>query len=128
MARLMIAEQDRDCRSMMAELLSEEGYSVTVTDSAADALSGILKKGAQVVLLGSEFDDLVAAELIPLLKQCNRDVTIILVSNDESQPAIRKIRTEGIFYHALKPTKREDTDEIRQAVRCAFQNISHHVH
>ena len=128
MARLMIAEQDRDCRSMMAELLSEEGYSVTVTDSAADALSGILKKGAQVVLLGSEFDDLAAAELIPLLKQCNRDVTIILVSNDESQPAIRKIRTEGIFYHALKPTKREDTDEIRQAVRCAFQNISHHVH
>ena len=128
MSRLMIAEQDRDCRSMMAELLSEEGYSVTVTDSAADALSGILKKGAQVVLLGSEFDDVAAAELIPLLKQCNREVTIILVSNDESQPDIRKIRTEGIFYHALKPTKLEDTDEIRQAVRCAFKNISQHVH
>ena len=128
MSRLMIAEQDRDCRSMMAELLSGEGYSVTVTDSAADALSGILKKGAQVVLLGSEFDDLAAAELIPLLKQCNREVTIILVSNDESQPDIRKIRAEGIFYHALKPTKPEDSDEIRQAVRCAFQNISHHVH
>ena len=128
MSRLMIAEQDRDCRSMMAELLSEEGYSVTVTDSTADALSGILKKGAQVVLLGSEFDDVAAAELIPLLKQCNREVTIILVSNDESQPDIRRIRTEGIFYHALKPTKLEDTDEIRQAVRCAFQNISQHVH
>ena len=128
MSRLMIAEQDRDCRSMMAELLSGEGYSVTVTDSAADALSGILKKGAQVVLLGSEFDDLAAAELIPLLKQCSREVTIILVSNDESQPAIRKIRSEGIFYHALKPTKPEDSDEIRQAVRCAFQNISQHVH
>ena len=51
-------------------------------------LERILKKGAQVVLLGSEFDDLAAAELIPLLKQCNREVTIILVSNDESQPAI----------------------------------------
>ena len=62
MSRLMIAEQDHDCRSMMAELLSEEGYSVTVTDSAADALSGILKKGAQVVLL-----DVAAAELIPRL-------------------------------------------------------------
>jgi CheY-like chemotaxis protein len=33
----MIAEQDRKCRTMMAELMSEEGYSVTVTNSAADA-------------------------------------------------------------------------------------------
>jgi response regulator of citrate/malate metabolism len=71
---------------------------------------------------------LAAAELIPLLKQCNRNVTIILVSNEESPPAIRKIRNEGIFYHALKPVKPEDTEEIRQAVKCAFENISHHVH
>jgi DNA-binding NtrC family response regulator len=124
----MIAEQDRDCRSMMADLLSEEGYSVTVTDSAADALSGILKNSAQVVLLGSEFDDLAATELIPLLKQCNRNLTIILVSNEESQPVIRKIRAEGIFYHALKPAKPEDTEEIRQAVKCAFENVTHHTH
>ena len=128
MARLMIAEQDGACRSMMAEMLSEEGYSVTVTDSAADALSGILKKGTQVVLLGSEFDDLAAAELIPLLKQCNRNLTIILMSNEESQPVIRRIRAEGIFYHALKPAKMEDTDEIRQAVRCAFENVSEYTH
>ena len=128
MARLMIAEQDRNCRTMMAELMSEEGYSVTVTASAADALSGVLKKSAQVILLGNDFDDLAAAELIPLLKQCNRNLTIILVSNEESQPTIRKIRKEGIFYHALKPAKPEDTEEIRQAVKCAFENISHHVH
>jgi len=128
MAKLMIAEQDQTCRAMMAEFLSKEGYSVTVTDSAADALSTILKKGAQVVLLGSEFDHLAATELIPLLKQCNRDLTIILVSNQESSPAIRKIRCEGIFYHALKPAIREDTDEIRQAVKCAFENISQHMH
>ena len=128
MSGLMIAEQDRSCRNMMAELLSEEGYSVTITDSAADALSGILKKSAQVVLLGSEFDDLAATELIPLLKQCNRNLTIILVSNGESTQAMRKIRDAGIFYHALKPAKREDTDEIRQAVKCAFENVSNYVH
>jgi DNA-binding NtrC family response regulator len=124
----MIAEQDRNCRTMMAELMSEEGYSVTVTNSAADALNGVLKNSAQVILLGNDFDDLAAAELIPLLKQCNRNLTIILVSNEESQPTIRKIRNEGIFYHALKPAKPEDTEEIRQAVKCAFENISHHIH
>jgi DNA-binding NtrC family response regulator len=128
MSRLMIAEQDRSCRNMMAELLSEEGYSVTITDSAADALSGILKKSAQVVLLGSEFDDLAATELIPLLKQCNRNLTIILVSNGESPPAMRNIRDAGIFYHALKPANPEDAKEIRDVVKCAFENIAYHVH
>ena len=128
MSGLMIAEQDPGCRTMMAKLMSEEGYSVTVTDSAADALSGILKRSAQVVLLGSQFDDLAATELIPLLKQCNRNLTIILVSDEESQPVIRKIRAEGIFYHALKPAKPEDSEEIRQVVRCAFNNLPSSVH
>ena len=38
MSGLVIAEQDPDCRTMMAELMSKEWYSVTVIDSAADAL------------------------------------------------------------------------------------------
>jgi DNA-binding NtrC family response regulator len=128
MSELMIAEQDRGCRKIMADLLRDQGYRVTVTDSAADALKGILRKDAQVVLLGSEFDNLAAADLIPLLKQCNRDLTIILVSDEVSLPMIRRVRSEGIYYHALKPTKPEDAEEIRQAVRCAFDNIAHNVH
>ena len=128
MSELMIAEQDRGCRTMMADLLRNQGYRVTVTDSAADTLTGILRTGAQVVLLGSKFDDLAAADLIPLLKQCNRDLTIILVSDEVPLPMIRKVRSEGIFYHALKTIRPEDAEEIRQAVQCAFDNIAHNVY
>ena len=72
MRGLLIADKDLDCRKQMAELFIEAGYNVIVTNSAANALDGILKNTAQVVLLGSEFDELTAADLIPLLKQCNR--------------------------------------------------------
>jgi len=123
MLGLLIADQDVDCRKQMAELFIEAGYNVIVTNSAANALDGILKKTAQVVLLGSEFDELTAADLIPLLKQCNRNLTIILVAADASLPLIRKLRNEGIFYHALKPVNGEDKEEIRQAVKCAFENL-----
>jgi len=126
MLGLLIADQDVDCRKQMADLFIEAGYNVIVTNSAANALYGILKKTAQVVLLGSEFDELTAADLIPLLKQCNRDLTIILVTGDASLPLIRKLRNEGIFYHALRPVNREDKDEIRQAVKCAFDNLRGH--
>ncbi len=119
----LIADKDMESRKQMADLFIEAGYNVIVTNSVANALDGILKKTAQVVLLSSEFDELAAADLIPLLKQCNRDLTIILVAADTSLPLIRKLRSEGIFYHALKPVNGEDREEIRQAVKCAFENL-----
>jgi DNA-binding NtrC family response regulator len=124
MLGLLIADEDIDCRKQMAELFIEAGYDVIVTTSAANALHGILKNTAQVVLLGSGFDDLTAADMIPLLKRCNRKLSIILVATDASLPLIRKLRSEGIFYHALKPVSGEDREEIRQVVECAFQRCN----
>ncbi len=123
MLGLLIADEDLDCRKQMAEFFIEAGYNVIVTNSAANALYGILKKTAQVVLLGTKFDELTAAEIIPLLKQCNRNLTIILVAANPSLPLIRKLRNEGIFYHALKPVNAEDREELRQAVQCAFESL-----
>ena len=123
MQGLLIVDEDMDCRKQMASMFIELGYNVIVTNSVESALSGILKKTAQVVLLGTKFDELSAAELIPLLKQCNRKVTIILIAADTSLPLTRKLRSEGIFYHALKPVNAEDRQEILQAVQCAFESV-----
>ena len=119
---ILIADENRESRKVMAELCIEAGYNVTVTTTAAGVLNGILKKTGRVILLGSSFDELAAVELIPLLKKCCRNLTIILVSNEASLPVIRKLRNEGIFYHLLKPVLPEDREELRQVVACALQN------
>ena len=124
MQRLLIAEQDGEFRKRMATLFIEAGYHVTVTDSVANALHDVLKRTAQVVILSSEFDEVRAADLIPLFKKCNRDLSVILVTGELSLPLIRRLRKEGIFYHALQPAKPEDGEEIRQAVRCAFEHLN----
>lgn len=124
MLGLLIADGDLDSRQQMAHLFIEEGYNVTVTNSAAHALYGILKKTVQVVLLSSEFDELTAFDVIPLLKKCNPDLTIILIADRVPLALIRKARREGIFYHALKPARPEDREEIRQVVQCAFENAA----
>jgi len=125
MQGLLIADEDIDSRKQMADLFIEAGYNVIVTNSAANALYGILKRTAQVILISSEFDELMASELIPILKKCNRNLTVILVANDLSLPINRKLRREGIFYHALKPARPEDREEIKQVVECAFENLAH---
>lgn len=123
MQGVIIADDNLDSRKLMADLFIEAGYDVTVTSSAATVLHGILKKSAQVVLIGNEFDEVAATDLIPLLKKCNRELTIIFVSSDASLSLIRKLRNEGIFYHALPPLEHTGKQELKQAVKCAFESI-----
>jgi len=118
---ILIADDDLTARKQMAEQLMREGYQVTVTNSVAGAIYGAVKKTAQVVLLSKSFDELAATELIPILKQCNRHLKIILVASELPLSLIRKARNEGIFYHALKTGEPEDQEELKQAVRCAFE-------
>ena len=121
MNRILIAEEHPESRKVMADLCMEAGYNATVTTTTAAVLQGILKKTAQVILLGNSFDELTATDLIPLFKKCCRNLTIILVSNEASLPVIRKMRNEGIFYHLLRPVLPEDREELKQVINCALQ-------
>jgi DNA-binding NtrC family response regulator len=123
---LLIADEDLTSRKQMAELFIAAGYEVTVPTSLAGALVGILKKTVKVVLLSTRFDELLATDLIPLLKQANRDLTIILVASELPLALLRKARHAGIFYHALKPEQAEDAEELRTAVKCAFEKGQTH--
>lgn len=123
MRLLLIADKDVQTRQQMAELFGETEYQVVTPDSVDAVLADVLKRDVGVILLGSEFDDVPAGDLIPILKKCKRDLTIILVANEQSLPLLRKFRREGIFYHALRPNAPEDREELLQAVQCAFQRL-----
>lgn len=119
---LLITNKDQAIREQVAGLFRQDGYQVTAADSVVNALEGILDKSIQVVLLGGVFDEQQIAKFVPLLKKCNRNLSIILVSDEMPLELLRRIRKEGIFYHALRPVEDESWDEIRQAVSCAFEN------
>lgn len=122
MQGLLIANEDRDARNRLAELFNGDDIQVETTDSVYSGLEGILNKTTQVVVLGGDFDETHVAKLVPLLKKCNRFLSIILISDEISINLLRRIRKEGIFYHALKPAGDEGREEIKQAVHCAFRN------
>ncbi len=122
MQGLLIANEDRAARDQLADLFKGEGCRIETTDSVVNALEGILNKSIQVVVLGGNFDEKHVVKLVPLLKKCNRNLSIILVSDEMPINLLRSIRKEGIFYHALKPAGEEGREEIYQAVLCAFSN------
>ncbi len=124
MQLLLIADRDEETRKRIGSFFSGSEYNVIEADTVDVVLSNVLKNEARVILLGSEFDGLSAMKIIPLLKRCNQNSTIILISDEESPYLLRRFRKEGIFYHALKPVSGDDSDELRQVVQCAFHNVT----
>jgi DNA-binding NtrC family response regulator len=122
MQLVLVADRDEGTRRMIAESLRGGDFQIVEADTIDAVLRDVLKNKAQIILLGSDFDGLKAMEIIPLLKQCNRDLIIILVSNEESLALLRRLRREGIFYHALKPVSSDDQAELMQVIKCAFHN------
>ena len=119
---LLIANKNRDAQEQMASLFEGEDYHVVTADSVVNALEGIIDKSIQVVILGGIFNEQQISKFVPLLKKCNRNLSIILVSDEMPLELLRRIRKEGIFYHALRPVEGESWDEIQQVVSCAFEN------
>ena len=117
---IIIADRDAEYRKQMAEFFQKAGYAVETTDSAIHVLCSILEKQTPVLLLGNDFDKKIsAADLIHLLKKCNRHLHVIMVSDQMPLAEARQVRQEGIFYHALRPAA-GDAGEIDLAVQCAF--------
>lgn len=125
---LLIMAEDLATRKQMMELFADAGYRVTAPVSVAGAVQGVLKQTVKVVLVSIRFDELFATEMIPLLRRCKRDLAIILVAGELPLAVLRKARREGIFYHALKPEHPGDEEELRQAVRCAFDKAGRRNH
>jgi DNA-binding NtrC family response regulator len=113
---ILVADKDTAFLQEVADHLSDAGYQVETTDSAVHVISNILEKQTPVVMLGSDFDKKInLLELVGFLKKCNRHLAVILVSDEESLPIVKRTRKEGIFYYALRPV-----NEINQAVGCAL--------
>ncbi len=121
MRGLLIANKNNEARDKLADLFVNDTYQVVTTDCVANSLEAIINKEIQVVVLDGLYDEHNVAKLIPLLKKCNRNISIILVSDDMPMNLVKKIRQEGIFYHALRPTSDDHFVEIREAVLCAFR-------
>ena len=132
MLRILVADKNVDARKQIAGILIEAGYDLMVTDSAVKAMQNVLNNNVQILLLGSELEEMSSAELLPMLKKCNRKLAIILVADETPLALMRKVRKLGIFYHALRPFESEGREEIRQVVKYAMHNLSrtpgnHHI-
>ena len=82
---------------------------------------GRIRKGnIHVILMDDEIEGVRACEVVPLLKNINPKIQIIVISSEVSIGFVKRLRGAGIFYQAMKPI---DLGEIKSAVECASGKI-----
>ena len=122
--KILIADRDNAARQQLAEFFENSHYVVETTASAAYAIAKIVQKNEPIVILGDSFEEKIAsADVIALMRKCNKNLRIILVSDDSSLETLRRMREDGIFYHALKPHNQEDHEELRSVVEYAVEGF-----
>lgn len=119
--KVLIVNRDVSAQKKMAEFFTNSNFDVETTDSAAYAIAQIVRKHQPIVILGDTFEEEISAvDVIALMRRCNKNLRIILVSDDSSLETLRRIREDGIFYHALKPVNQQDNEELMSVVECAL--------
>ena len=122
--KILIADKDSKARKQLADFFENSHFEVETTASAAYAIAKIVQKHEPIVILGDSFEEKIASvDVIALMRKCNKNLRIILVSDDSSLETLRRVREDGIFYHALKPHNQEDNEELRSAVECAVEGF-----
>ena len=122
--KILIVDRDKAARQKLADFFENSHYEVETTASAAYAIAKIVQKNEPIVILGDSFEEKIASvDVIALMRKCNKNLRIILVSDDSSLETLKWIRKDGIFYHALKPHNQEDNEELRSAVEYAFSTF-----
>ncbi len=122
--KILIADRNEKARKEMATFFENSHFEVETTASAAYAIAKIVQKNEPIVILGDSFEEKIAAgDVIALMRKCNKNLRIILVSDDSSLETLRRVREDGIFYHALRPHNQQDNEELRSAVECAVEDF-----
>jgi DNA-binding NtrC family response regulator len=117
---ILIAYQDDLWVESLSTFLHGTGYKVETTKVMSEMIRRIRRGNIRVILIDDEIERVKACDVVPLLKNINAKIQIIVISSEESIGLVKRLRGAGIFYQAMKPV---DLGEVKAAVECAFKKI-----
>jgi diguanylate cyclase (GGDEF)-like protein len=119
---ILVADDDLAIRSLVAELLTDEGHTVTVAEDGADALEKYKEEWHEIVFSDIRMPKMNGIKLLEAIKEINANTQFVVMTShasiDNSIDALKK----GAFDYILKPF--EDLDIVSDAANRAIANLS----
>jgi PAS domain S-box-containing protein len=118
-ARVLVVDDHADLAENLQEILADEGATVRIAETAADARAAALEP-FDVALVDVRLPDATGLELVPELKSAEGMQEVLLVTGHASiQDAIEAVRA-GAYAYVLKPF---DPDDLVTTVARAVERV-----
>jgi DNA-binding NtrC family response regulator len=119
--KILIVDDEKSMREVLANLLETEEYTIDVTSSALEALYKYKKKKHDLIISDIMMQDMDGIGLLDELKQIEKDVKVILITGEASiDSAIQAIKL-GAEDYFIKPL---ENIEILKVVERIYKNHS----
>ena len=100
-------------------ILKAENIRVFSVTTAREVLECVRKRNINVGIIDINLKDIEGYKVVPLVKDINNDIKIILTTRKNSPKLESKCREVGIIYYAIKPF---DYDEILKTIKIAIKS------
>jgi len=112
--RILIVEDDDAVRRSLSETLADEGYDVSLADSAEAALSHLEEASPDVVLSDVRMPGMDGVDLLELLKRRAPGIDVVLMTAFDDMPTVVRAMREGAFEFLVKPLKRAALRQVME--------------
>ena len=120
--KILVADDELAIRSLVAELLTDEGHEVTMAEDGQVALNKFELEWHEIVLSDIRMPNLTGIELLRKVKEISEATQFIIMTSHASVDNSIAALKQGAFDYILKPF--EDLDTVVDAVNRAATNLS----
>ncbi len=116
---ILVVDDEPNCRTLMAQILEEEGYRVFAADDVETAYDIINKRSIGVLVTDVRLPGKSGIELLKMVKQSHPHISVILITAYASIDSAVKALKDGAFYYFEKPV---NFDVLKETIRESIGN------
>jgi two-component system response regulator AtoC len=105
---ILVVDDDAEIRTLLGDLLKEEGYKLHMAKTAAEALAAVTKEQPDLVMMDVKLPDQDGIALLRQLKQPHPDLEVIVMTAFGGSSTAIKAMEQGAYDYVTKPFEVED--------------------
>jgi len=116
---ILVADINVDSMEKLKADLIDDGFRVFTVESGRNVLTCMRRRVVDIAIIDVDLKDMEGYKIIPLMKDINRDVKVVITTKSNSTELESICRAAGIIYYAIKPI---DNSQLIKVVLSAIVN------
>ena len=113
-AQILIVEDEKDMTNLLRRVLTEEGYTVEIAETGAEALQKVEDNQFYLAILDIRLPDISGMEVLRTLSERQPQIPVVVLTGYPSRETAEEARQLGVKEYITKPL---DLEQLKEVVR-----------